>query len=51
MIRPKEPDFIVLDDLIASKIGGTALSILVDTYAFYNYDHSEERWQVEDEED
>ena len=51
MVRPKDPNYIVLDDLIGSKIGGTVLSMLVDTYAFYNYDHREQNLLSQSEED
>jgi serine/threonine-protein phosphatase 2A regulatory subunit B'' len=51
MVRPKDPNYIVLDDLVGSKIGGTVLSMLVDTYAFYNYDHREQNLLSQSEED
>jgi len=42
MVRPKNPTYITLDDLVESKIGGTVLAMLVDAFAFYNYDHREQ---------
>lgn len=41
MVRPKNPHFITLRDLIDCKMGGTVLNILTDTHAFFNYDNRE----------
>ena len=41
MIRPKNPAFITIKDLMNSKMGGTMLNILTDTHAFFNYDNRE----------
>ncbi|VDK40360.1 unnamed protein product [Taenia asiatica] len=41
MVRPQNPDFITLDDLLKSGKGDTVLSILFDTQAFLMYENRE----------
>ena len=42
MVRPKDPGFITLKDLIDSGVGFTVLQILIDFKGFWNYEHREE---------
>jgi len=42
MVRPKDPSFITLKDLINSGVGFTVLQILIDFKGFWNYEHREE---------
>jgi hypothetical protein len=42
MVRPKTQGSFTLNDLIASKVGGIACGILLDTAAFILYDKREE---------
>lgn len=41
MLRPANPEFITFDDVVASNVGETVLSILFDMQAFYQYDNRE----------
>ncbi len=50
-IRPKSPDYITLDDILRAPMGGTAISILTDAQAFFNYDNRENLMQSPEEED
>ncbi|CAD7945955.1 unnamed protein product [Amoebophrya sp. A25] len=41
MIRPTNPCYITVEDVLESKMGVTMLSILTDTQAFFHYDQRE----------
>ncbi|CAN0167364.1 unnamed protein product [Hapterophycus canaliculatus] len=41
MVKPANPNFITLADLLASAAGHTVVSMLVDTNGFWTYDNRE----------
>eukprot|EP00899_Mesostigma_viride_P024449 jgi/Mesvir1/5189/Mv15322-RA.1 len=47
MVKPRDPLKITLDDLIASKVGDTVVSMLIDVNAFWAYDNRESLAQQE----
>eukprot|EP00397_Hematodinium_sp_SG-2012_P020602 GEMP01021237.1.p1 GENE.GEMP01021237.1~~GEMP01021237.1.p1 ORF type:complete len:481 (+),score=103.52 GEMP01021237.1:142-1584(+) len=51
MVRPKNPNYITLADLYACKVGGTIISMLIDTQAFWQYDNREQLMLVHEEDE
>lgn len=42
MVKPSDPLFISLNDLVSCKVGDTIVGMLTDAHAFYQYDRREE---------
>ena len=50
MVRPANPDYVTMEDVLLSKMGVTMLSILSDAQSFFCYDQRENFIAQEEEE-
>lgn len=50
MVRPRDPRFITLEDLLACGVGDTVVRMLVDVKGFLDYDNRENMLHEEEEE-